>query len=201
MPKFASTMPSYLTVSAKEITCGTMMSWKLADDEKATLVMVHLFPSPIATRTQATSLWGRNVSPLRKKPKLSSAEKTQVVAVPRSSARRSWSYVRSHEVVRARSSSPVERQRDADVPLRSWGRLHQPKNGGRSRRSAHPSNHHDPAVESRAVKRRVDSSSPIPLEVRLAEARKAREPFAWAKGSFATSAADPKVDKSALQRM
>ncbi|KAH0996417.1 hypothetical protein GBA52_020281 [Prunus armeniaca] len=49
MPKFASTMPSYLTVSAKEITCGTMMSWKLADDEKATLVMVHLFPSPIAT--------------------------------------------------------------------------------------------------------------------------------------------------------
>ncbi|CAL9001081.1 unnamed protein product [Prunus brigantina] len=45
------------------------------------------------------------------------------------------------EVVRARSSSPVERQRDADVPLRSLGHLHQPKSGGRFGRSAHPSNH------------------------------------------------------------
>ncbi|CAL9017896.1 unnamed protein product, partial [Prunus brigantina] len=39
---------------------------------------------------------------------------------------------------------------------------------------------------SRAVKRGVDSSSPIPLEVRLAEATKVGESFAWAKGSSAT---------------
>ncbi|CAL9001333.1 unnamed protein product, partial [Prunus brigantina] len=70
------------------------------------------------------------------------------------------------------------------------------KSGGRSRRSAHPSNHYDPNVESRAVKRGVDSSSPIPLEVRLAEARKAKESSARAKGSSATLATDPKVDKS-----
>lgn len=44
----------------------------------------------------------------------------------------------------------------------------------------------------------MDSSSPIPLEVRLVKARKVRESFAWAKGSSATSAANPKVDKSTL---
>ncbi|CAL9017893.1 unnamed protein product, partial [Prunus brigantina] len=59
-----------------------------------------------------------------------------------------------HDVVHARSSSPVERQSDADFPLRS------------------------------SVKRGVDSSPQIPLEVRLAEARKA------------SLAVDPKVDKS-----
>ncbi|CAL2228388.1 unnamed protein product [Prunus armeniaca] len=64
--------------------------------------------------------------------------------------------------------------------------------------SAHPSNHHVSTVESRAVKHGVDSSLPIPLEVRLTEAKKARESFAWAKGSSATSAVDPKVDKSTL---
>ncbi|XP_021829929.1 uncharacterized protein LOC110770152 [Prunus avium] len=100
------------------------------------------------------------------------------------------------EIVRARSSSPVKRQRDADVHIRSSGRLSQSKSGGRSGRSAHPPNHHDPAVESRAVKRGVDSSPPIPLEVRLAEAKKAKESSARAKGSSATSAADPQVDKS-----
>ncbi|CAL8174187.1 unnamed protein product [Prunus armeniaca] len=72
------------------------------------------------------------------------------------------------------------------------------KIGSRSGQSAHPSNHHVSIVESRAVKHGVDSSSPIPLEVRLTEAKKARKSFAWAKGSSATSAADPKVDKSTL---
>ncbi|CAL9022510.1 unnamed protein product [Prunus brigantina] len=69
------------------------------------------------------------------------------------------------EVVRAQSSSPIERQRDADVPPRSSGHLHQSKSGGRCGRSAHPSNRHDPTVESRAVKRGVDSTSQISLEV------------------------------------
>ncbi|CAL9004836.1 unnamed protein product [Prunus brigantina] len=83
------------------------------------------------------------------------------------------------KVVRARSSSLVERQRDADAPFRNSSHLHQSKIGGRSGQSAHPSNHHISTVESRAVKHGVDSSSLIPLE-----------------GSSATSAADPKVDKS-----
>ncbi|CAL9004915.1 unnamed protein product [Prunus brigantina] len=215
---------------AKEITCGMMMCWKSADGGKAMLVMVHLFPSHIATaevkspRTQATSSQARNVFPLRKKPKLPSAEKIQVGVVPSSSARvkhlvgadsKKIGGMRNirdaplkpladeledhdllREVVRARSSSPVERQRDADVPPRSSSRLHQSKSGGRCGRSVHPSNRHDPTVESREVKRGVDSTSQIPLEVRLAEARKARESSARTKGSSVTSAADPKVDKS-----
>ena len=52
------------------------------------------------------------------------------------------------DVVRAQSSSPVRKPRDADFPLRSSGPLHQSKSGGRCARSAHPSNHHDPNVES-----------------------------------------------------
>ena len=40
-----------------------------------------------SSRTPATSLRARNVSPLRKKPRLPSAEKTQVGAIPASSAR------------------------------------------------------------------------------------------------------------------
>ncbi|CAL8115589.1 unnamed protein product [Prunus armeniaca] len=175
-------------------------------------------------RTQATSSRARNVSPLRKKPKLPSAEKIQVGVVPASSARvkhlvgadskkiGGMRHIRDaplkpladelgghdllREVVRERSGSPVERQRDADVPPRSSGRLHQSKSGGRCGRSAHPSNRHDPTVESRAIKHGVDSTSQIPLEVRLAEARKARESSARTKGSSATSATDPKVDKS-----
>ncbi|CAL8082890.1 unnamed protein product [Prunus armeniaca] len=148
----------------------------------------------------------RNVSPLRKKPKLPSTEKTQVEVVPASSARvkhlvgadnkKIGCHDLLHEVVREQSSSPVERQRDADLPLRSSGHLHQSKSRGRCGRYAHLINHHDPTVESRVVKRGVDSSPQIPLEVRLAEARKARESSAQAKGSSATSAIDPKVDKS-----
>ncbi|CAL2246525.1 unnamed protein product [Prunus armeniaca] len=71
------------------------------------------------------------------------------------------------KVVRARSSSLVERQRDADAPFRNS-----------------------------SLKHGVDSTSQIPLEVRLAEARKARESSARTKGSSVTSATDPKVDKS-----
>ncbi|CAL9013897.1 unnamed protein product [Prunus brigantina] len=150
-------------------------------------------------RTQATFSRAKNVSPLRKKPKVPSAEKIPVGVVPASSARvkhlvgadsKKIGGMRNirdiplrpladelgdhdllREVVRARSSSPVERQRDADALPQSSGRLHQSKSG-------------------------VDSTSQIPLEVRLAEARKARESSARTKGSSATSAADPRVDKS-----
>ncbi|CAL2275649.1 unnamed protein product [Prunus armeniaca] len=166
----------------------------------------------------------RNVSPLKKKPRLPSAEKTQVGAVLSSFARvkhlvgvysnkiGSMRHIRDvplkpladefgdsdmlREVVHARSSSLVERQRDTDIPLQSLGCLHQSKSEGRFGRFAHPSNNHDPAVESRAIKRGVDSSSPIPLKVSLAEARKVRESSAHGKGSSATSAADPNQDKS-----
>ncbi|CAL2229887.1 unnamed protein product [Prunus armeniaca] len=134
----------------------------------------------------------KNVSPLKKKPKLPFAEKTQVGVVPASSAmvkhlvgayRKKIGGMRNirdvplkpladefgdrdllRKVVRARSSSPVERQRDADAPLR--------------------------------IKHGVDSLSPIPLEVRLAEASKAKESSTWAKGSSAMSGANLKVDKS-----
>ena len=129
-----------------------------------------------SSRTPATSLRARNVSPLRKKPRLPFAEKTQVGAIPVSSARvkhlvgadsKKTGGVRNirdvplkplvdefgdcdllHDVVRAQSSSPVRKPRDADFPLRSLGRLHQSKSGGRCVRSAHPSNHHDPIIES-----------------------------------------------------
>ncbi|CAL9029678.1 unnamed protein product [Prunus brigantina] len=57
---------------------------------------------------------------------------------------------------------------DHDMLRKYSGHLHQSKSGSRSRRSAHPSNHHVSAAKSRAVKRGVDSSSLIPLEVRLA---------------------------------
>ncbi|CAL9025494.1 unnamed protein product [Prunus brigantina] len=94
------------------------------------------------------------------------------------------------EVARARSSS-VEYQRDADIPPRSSSHLHRSKDGDRSRRSTY-----DPAIESRAVKRGVDSISLTPLEVRLAEAKKMRASSARAKGSSSASAVDPKANKS-----
>ncbi|CAL9005925.1 unnamed protein product [Prunus brigantina] len=95
-----------------------------------------------------------------------------------------------YEVAHTRPSS-TERQRDVDIPPRSSSRLHRSKDGDRSGRSAH-----NPAVESRAVKRGVDLVSLTPLEMRLAEAKKMRESSARAKGSSSASAADPKVDKS-----
>ncbi|CAL9025489.1 unnamed protein product [Prunus brigantina] len=89
------------------------------------------------------------------------------------------------EVVCVRSSSLVEKQRDADAPLRSSSHLHQSKSGSQSGQSTHPSNHRVSNVESRAVKHGADSPMLIPLEVRLAYAMKARESFGWAKSSSA----------------
>ncbi|CAL2237718.1 unnamed protein product [Prunus armeniaca] len=211
MPNFAPAMSSCLTVLVREITCGMMMCWKLADGGKVTNFCLLLVADDISKklelepdmakvrralniaqkfrewrwllseyreedgglppaedverwkaevkspRTQATSSRARNASPLRKKPKLPSAKKIPVGVVPASSAKLG-DHDLLREVVRARSSSPVERQRDADVPPRSSGRLHQSKSGGRCGRSAHLSNRHDPIVESRAVKRGVDST-------------------------------------------
>ncbi|KAI5338222.1 hypothetical protein L3X38_017493 [Prunus dulcis] len=74
------------------------------------------------------------------------------------------------EVVRSRTSSPYKKQRDVGIPLRSLSHLHQSRDGDRTRRCAHLPNIRDPAIESRAVKRRVGSST--------------------------TSTADPNVDKS-----
>ncbi|CAL2278314.1 unnamed protein product [Prunus armeniaca] len=71
------------------------------------------------------------------------------------------------EIVHARSSSLTERERGADVPLRSSGRLHQSKDGDRTRRSAH-----DLAAESGAVKCGVDSALLTHLEVRLERLRR-----------------------------
>ncbi|CAL9018828.1 unnamed protein product [Prunus brigantina] len=95
-----------------------------------------------------------------------------------------------------RSSSLVEKQRDADAPLRSSSHLHQSKSGSQSGQSTHPSNHRVSNVESRAVKHRADSSMLIPLEVRLAYDMKARESFAWAKSSSATGDASIWLIKS-----
>ncbi|KAI5316642.1 hypothetical protein L3X38_036349 [Prunus dulcis] len=80
------------------------------------------------------------------------------------------------EVVRARSSSVAGRQKDADILLRSS------------------------AVESRAVNGEVDSALLTPLEVRMATAKKTRQSSVRAKGFFATSTVDPKVDKSSSAR-
>ena len=93
------------------------------------------------------------------------------------------------EVVRARSRS-AERQRDADIPLRSSSRLHQSKDGDRSGRSAHGS-----VVDTRAVKSGVDSASWTSSEARLAESKRMRESSGRAKGSSATSAVGSKVDR------
>ncbi|CAL9019534.1 unnamed protein product, partial [Prunus brigantina] len=59
---------------------------------------------------------------------------------------------------------------------------------------------HDPAVESQVVKCGVDSESFTSLEMRMAAAKETRESSPRAKGSFVTSVADPKVDKSSLAR-
>ncbi|CAL9007615.1 unnamed protein product [Prunus brigantina] len=159
-------------------------------------------------------LFAKNVSPLRMKPRFPSTEKTRVGFVPSSSARvkhlicpansrkvgglrgvrgvlpepplkKLENYDLLHETALTRSSS-AERQRDADISLRSSSRLHQSKDGNRSGRSVH-----DPAVKSQAVKRGVDSAS-LTLYVRLAEVKKTRESSTWAKGSSSASAVDPK---------
>ncbi|CAL2259752.1 unnamed protein product [Prunus armeniaca] len=69
------------------------------------------------------------------------------------------------EIVRARSSSPDERQMGADVPLR------------------------------RVVKHGVDSTLLAHLEVRLAEAKKTRESSARAKGSYVMPTTNHKMGK------
>ncbi|KAL6283864.1 hypothetical protein ACE6H2_014793 [Prunus campanulata] len=157
-----------------------------------------------SSRHEATSSRAKDdASPLRKKPRLPSAEKTQARSAPSSSARVEKTQAGSipsssakvkhlvradsrkvgenhdllHEVVRARSRS-TEHQRDADIPHQS---------------SSHP---HQLVVETRAAKRGVDSTSLTSLQARLAEAKKMRESSARAKGSSSVSAVDPKVNKS-----
>ncbi|XP_034227602.1 uncharacterized protein LOC117636985 [Prunus dulcis] len=155
-------------------------------------------------RGEATSSHAKDRSPSRKKPRPSSAEKTQVGSTPSSSARVKHlvgadntkvggmrgirgvlpespadmpeTHDMFREATRARLSS-AERQRDADIPPRSSSRLHRSKDEGRNRKSAH------------------DPESLTPLEMKLAEAKKMRESSARAKGSSSTSAVGPKVNK------
>ncbi|CAL2271736.1 unnamed protein product [Prunus armeniaca] len=143
-----------------------------------------------SSRTQANSSRARNTSPLRKKPKLLSAEKTQI-------ARRLavWAtlgmfplslLLMSLEImicsVKKSMHDLVHLLRGKEMQIF----LSEVQVVCTSQRVE---------VDLR-IKRGVDSSLPIPLEVRLAEARKARESSTRAKGSSETSAADPKVDKS-----
>ncbi|CAL2276520.1 unnamed protein product [Prunus armeniaca] len=138
-----------------------------------------------SSRGEATSSHTKNGSPSRKKPRLHSAEKTQVGYAPSSSARVKHT-LENHDVLReAARAQPkfAECQRDVDIPPRSSSRLH--------RKSAH-----DPVVESQAVKRGVDSVSLTHLEIRLAEAKRMRESYAQAKCSSPALAVDPKANKS-----
>ncbi|CAL8083190.1 unnamed protein product [Prunus armeniaca] len=171
-----------------------------------------------SSRGEATSSHAKNGSPPRKKPRLPSAEKTQVGSAPSSSARVKHlegadstkvggmrgargvlpeppaDTLENHDMLReiacVRPSS-AERQRDVDIPPQSSSRLHRSKDGDRSGRFAY-----DPAVEPWAVKRGVDSVSLTPLEMKLAEAKKMRESSARAKGSSSATVVGPKVDKS-----
>ncbi|XP_016650509.1 PREDICTED: probable E3 ubiquitin-protein ligase HERC2 [Prunus mume] len=167
---------------------------------------------------EATPLQTKNVSPLRKKPRFPSTVKTQVGSAPSSSVRVKclagadnkkvggmrgvWGVLpkpptdklENHDLLRevaCAQSSSAEHQRDADIPPRSSSHLHQSKDGDQSGRSAY-----DPNVESRAVKRGVDSVSLTPLEVRLVEAKNMRKSFARAKGSSSASTVDTKANKS-----
>ncbi|BBG97113.1 hypothetical protein Prudu_006131, partial [Prunus dulcis] len=156
------------------------------------------------SRGEATSSHVKDGSSLRKKPRLPSAEKTQVGSVPSSSARVKHlvgadntkvggmrgtrgvlpepptdtleNHDMFHEAARARPSS-AERQRDADIPPRSSSRLHRSKDGDRNGRSAH------------------DLALLTHLEMRLAEAKKMRESSTRVKGSSSTSAVGPRVNK------
>ncbi|CAL8175718.1 unnamed protein product [Prunus armeniaca] len=172
-----------------------------------------------SSRGEATPSNAKNGSPSRKKPRLPFAEKTQVGSTPPSSARVKHlvgadstkvgsmrgargvlpeppaDTLENHDMLReaARTRpSSAEHQRDVDIPPRSSSRLHRSRDGDRSGKSAH-----NLVVESRAVKRGVDSVSLTHLEMRLAEAKKTRESSARAKGS-SVSAFDPKVNKSSL---
>ncbi|CAL8174062.1 unnamed protein product [Prunus armeniaca] len=124
-----------------------------------------------SSRGEATSSHTKNRSPSRKKPRLPSAEKTQVGYAPSSSAMVKHT-LENHDVLReAARAQPksAECQRDVDIPPR--------------------------IVESQAVKRGVDSVSLTPLEIRLAEAKRMRESYAQAKCSSPALAVDPKANK------
>ncbi|CAL9011792.1 unnamed protein product [Prunus brigantina] len=121
----------------------------------------------------------KNVSQLRKKPKLPYAEKTQVGSVPSLSARvKHLVGADSRKVGGTRSARDVLLKPPADKF----------ENYDLHCRIA--------LVESRAVKCGVDSASLTSLEVRMTAAKETRESSPWAKGSSATLATDPKVDKS-----
>ncbi|CAL8162666.1 unnamed protein product [Prunus armeniaca] len=163
-----------------------------------------------SSRNEAATSLAKDVSSLRKKTRIPSAEKTQVGVVPLSSAR-------VKHLVGADNKKIGSMRNIRDVPLKpcsvKWfahelvyllrGQemlIFLSEDGDRTRRSAHLPYHHDPAVESQVVKLGVDSASLTSLEVRMVANKRTRESSARAKGSSTTFAADLKVDKSSLAR-
>ncbi|CAL2239634.1 unnamed protein product [Prunus armeniaca] len=151
----------------------------------------------------------------RKKPRIPSAEKTQVGVVPSSSAR-----VKHLVGADNKKIGGIRNIRDAPLKLLQisldtvicsvkWfthelfhllrGKemlIFLSEDEGRTERSTHLPNHHDLAVESRAVKHRVDLVLLTPLDVMLATAKKGRKSSTQVKSSSVMLAANPKVDKS-----
>ncbi|CAL8112953.1 unnamed protein product [Prunus armeniaca] len=128
----------------------------------------------------------------RKKPRIPSAEKTQVGVVPSSSAR-----VKHLVGADNKKIGGIRNIRDAPLKLLQIS-LDTVicSDEGRTERSTHLPNHHDLAVESRAVKHRVDLVLLTPLDVMLATAKKGRKSSTQVKSSSVMLAANPKVDKS-----
>ncbi|CAL8993091.1 unnamed protein product, partial [Prunus brigantina] len=141
----------------------------------------------LMVQTLMTSL-AKDVPPLRKKPRIPSAKKTQVGVVPHHQLRLNISlvHIARRLVVGAIfvmfHSSLMQTSLEIMIYSVKW--------------FVDELVHLLRGKESRAVKRGVDSASLTSLEVRMAAAKRRRESSARAKGSSATSAADSKVDKS-----
>ncbi|CAL2257686.1 unnamed protein product [Prunus armeniaca] len=147
-----------------------------------------------SSRNEAANSLAKDASPLRKKPRIPSAEKTQVRAVSSSSTR-----VKHLVCVDSRNVGGMRTVRGA-LPESHVDKLENhdllPGIAHALSRSADGKSAHDLAVESRAFKLGGDSASLTSLEVRMEAAKKTRESSPRANGSSATSVADPKVDKS-----
>ncbi|CAL2229328.1 unnamed protein product [Prunus armeniaca] len=162
-----------------------------------------------SSRNEAATSLAKDASPLRKKPMIPSAEKTQVRAAPLLSARFKHLVGADNKKIGSTRNiwdvslkPPTDKLGDRDllcevVLLCSLAeRQGDPRDEDRTGRLADPLNHRDLVVKSRAVKRGVVSLLLTPLEVRMAVAKNTGESSTWGKGSSATSAVDHKVDTS-----
>ncbi|CAL8167146.1 unnamed protein product [Prunus armeniaca] len=137
---------------------------------------------PRALQASLAKWLAKDASPLRKKPRIPYAEKTQVRAI-------SSSYARVKHLVGA-DSRKVGGMRGV------WGALPEPHADKLENHDSLPGIARALSRSAELVKRGVDSASLTSLKVRMAVAKKTREPSPWAKGSPATLAVDPKVEKS-----